>query len=52
MLYATGDGVDTDLDEAIKWFKRASLVGNEDGMRHLNLLVDLGIIPRSEIYDE
>lgn len=35
MKYRFGDGVDEDINEAIKWFKRAALQGHTDAMRNL-----------------
>jgi len=38
VMFATGDGVPNDYDEARRWFEKAAAAGNDDSMVHLAVL--------------
>jgi len=47
VMFATGDGVPKDYDEARRWFEKAAAAGNDDSMVHLAVLCANGwSVPR------
>lgn len=45
-LYEIGNGVEKDLDKAVKLYKEAALNGHEEAQDRLQELTDIGLVPQ------